>query len=448
MTKGGLKIGFVVLARPTFDVPFATETAEKAWANVSATGATLVGSPELLFDAEAVTGAMNRLADAAVDLLLILQATFADATMTVELARAVDAPIALWSVPEPRTGGRLRLNSLCGINLAGHALGKAGTDYAYIHRAADDPEAAGEIRALAQAGSVRRRLRAARIGVVGPHPAGFDTCAYQAESLKALCGAAIEEMPIGTFLERAKAVPDADTDAPFARARADLSNLDEMDPVATRKSLKVYVALKNMAAEKGYDALAVRCWPEFFTDFGCAACGAMAMMNEDRTPCGCEADAYGALTTLILRWLADEPAFMTDLVDMDVSDDTGVFWHCGLAPMSFADREGPVRAALHSNRKMPLLNEFAFKPGRITIARISQSHNETRMILGGGDVLRRPMSFSGTSGVVRFDKPAKDVLDAIMAEGLEHHVSIVYGEHRPALRRLAAMLDLPVVELA
>ena len=63
-------------------------------------------------------------------------------------------------------------------------------------------------------------------------------------------------------------------------------------------------------------------------------------------------------------------------------------------------------------------------------------------------MVRAPTSFSGTSGVVRFDRPAGDVLDTVMAEGLEHHYSFAYGEHRPVLRSLAAMLDLPVLELA
>ena len=447
MSDVSLRIGVATLARPNFDVPYAEENAAKVWATLKATGAELVGSSDLLFDADAVKAAMAELCEQKLDLLVLAQVTFTDATMTIELAKAVPAPIVLWSSPEARTGGRLRLNSLCGINLAGHALGKADVDYSYIHRAPDDPKAGDELVALAQAGSVKRRLADARIGVVGRHPDGFDTCVYDAEVLDKLCGTTIEQMEIGDFIDSAKEIDQARTDAPYARCDAMFSNMAEMDQEATRKSLKVFVALQDLARDKKYDAMAVRCWPEFFTDFGCAACGAMAMMNEDQIPCGCEADAYGTLTTLALQYLAGEPAFLTDLVDMDVNDDTGVFWHCGLAPVSFADHEGPVRATIHSNRKLPLLGEFAFKPGRVTFARISQAHNVTKMILGGGEIIRRPMSFSGTSGVIRFDKPASDVLDAVMEQGLEHHVSVVYGEYRPALRHLAAMLGMEVVEI-
>jgi hypothetical protein len=43
--------------------------------------------------------------------------------------------------------------------------------------------------------------------------------------------------------------------------------------------------------------------------------------------------------------------------------------------------------------------------------------------------------------------PAQDVLNTLLSEGLEHHLSVVYGEHLPALYKLAQMLDLPVIEL-
>jgi hypothetical protein len=70
------------------------------------------------------------------------------------------------------------------------------------------------------------------------------------------------------------------------------------------------------------------------------------------------------------------------------------------------------------------------------------------MILAGGEMLRAPMSFTGTSGVVRFDRAADDVMEAMMEFGLEHHVAIVYGEHRGTLRALGEEMGLPVVELA
>ena len=157
---------------------------------------------------------------------------------------------------------------------------------------------------------------------------------------------------------------------------------------------------------------------------------------------------YGTVTSLLLQEIAGEPAWLVDVVDMDSASDTGVIWHCGSAPLGMADPATPPRAQIHSNRRMPLLAEFTLKPGRITVARISQAQNEPKMILGGAEVVSAPMSFTGTSAVIRFDRPAGEVAAAMMEERLEHHVAIAYGEHRPALRAAAARLGLAVVELA
>ncbi len=105
------------------------------------------------------------------------------------------------------------------------------------------------------------------------------------------------------------------------------------------------------------------------------------------------------------------------------------------------------RAQIHSNRRMPLLAEFTLKPGRITVARISQAFNRPKMVLASAEVVRAPMSFTGTSCVVRFDRNAGEVAAVMMEQGLEHHVAIAYGEHRPVLRAAAAKMGLPVVEL-
>jgi L-fucose isomerase-like protein len=104
-------------------------------------------------------------------------------------------------------------------------------------------------------------------------------------------------------------------------------------------------------------------------------------------------------------------------------------------------------ATVHSNRRLPLLSEFPLKPGRVTLARFSRSRGVHRLVIGGGEMLSAPPSFSGTSGVLQFDRTVDDVLATVMDEGLEHHYGVVYGDVREPLGALAALLSLPTVEL-
>jgi L-fucose isomerase-like protein len=103
---------------------------------------------------------------------------------------------------------------------------------------------------------------------------------------------------------------------------------------------------------------------------------------------------------------------------------------------------------IHSNRKLPLLLQFPLKPGRVTVARLSENGSGFRLVVGGGEMLSAPPSFSGTSGVLRFDRPVREVLDTIMGEGVEHHLALTYGDHVSGLLALVKLLDLPVLALS
>jgi L-fucose isomerase-like protein len=96
---------------------------------------------------------------------------------------------------------------------------------------------------------------------------------------------------------------------------------------------------------------------------------------------------------------------------------------------------------------MPLLYEFPLKPGRVTLARVSQARGRQMLVLAGAEMRRAPLPFSGTSGTLRSDAPAGVLLDTIIGAGLEHHMALVYGDLRPVLRQVAAAMGLPVLEI-
>lgn len=443
-----LALGFVAIARSTFDIPLATSVTEQVRAQLVAQGFTLLGPDALVGTLDEADAAATQLATEPLDALLVFQSTFADSTMILRLAERVDAPLILWSIPEDRTGDRLRLNSFCGINLAGHALTRAGYVFDYAYAAPTDPAALDKVRAIAQAGHARRRLRTARIGRVGEHPDGFPTCQFDGDALKSRLGVDVVQFALETVFERVREARQPAQVAPLkARVGAQVAGLDDVDQAGLDGTLGTYLTLRDMAQDQRLDGFAVRCWPQFFTELGCAACGALSLMNDDLTPCACETDVNGTITQLILQWISGEPVFGSDMVKFDMDDDVVIFWHCGKAPLSMADPESQPRATIHTNRRMPLLMEFPLKPGRVTVARLSEASGEYRLVVGGGQMVRAPMSFTGTSGALRFDRPAQDVLDTIMSNGLEHHLALTYGDYVPALLALAKYLKLPVLRL-
>lgn len=464
-----MNLGVVAIARPTFDVPFAEETAQAAWNTLSAGPDVLVGSPELLMDSGAVDAAIAAM-EGAIDALVILQATFADSTL-IERATKPAVPTVLWAFPEERTGGRLRLNSFCGINLGAYALADMGKRFGWVYRNAADPEALNDVAAALttetempeiaavtpinafaadaaeQAAATQAVLQTTTIGRIGDHPDGFEPCGYDVQVVDDVFGTTIDAIPLPLLFERSDAATVEQVSEAARRADELLEGVDTLDQGAVERSLRFNIGLKSLADERDWSGVATRCWPETFTEFGGAMCTPMSMLNDVGVLGTCEADVYGDLTGLAMQSIAGSVAFVADLVHLDRATNTGVFWHCGLAPFDMADPAYPPIATIHSNRKLPLLSEFPLKPGRVTLARFSRSRGVHRLVVGSGEMISAPPSFSGTSGVLRFDRSVDDVLATVMDEGLEHHFGIVYSDVRESLEALASLLSMPIIEL-
>jgi L-fucose isomerase-like protein len=454
------RIAFAALARPTFDIPLAQDVTQQARDQLQQAGFELLTSDSLiadLADVQAFLSMYDQSESAGVDLLLIFQATFADSTLATSLVEgfvscSTPPPVFLWAVPEPRTGGRLRLNSLCGINLAGHALSQRQQSYEYAYAQPGDPDVLVQIKTLAAAGMLRRCLAQARLGVVGEHPAGMDSCHLDENELKVKLGISVQKIPLDLVFSLARQATLDQVAVVRSHLDTRLDNLSELEQKPLNGTLSVYQALWTLAEQDQLGGLAVRCWPEFFTDLGCAACGAMSMLSDgfgehSPIPCSCEADANGTVTQLMLHWLAGEPSFGTDIVALDFDEDVIAVWHCGLAPLSMANPKYQPQGTIHSNRKVPLVMEFPLKPGVVTIARLNRHEGKLRMVLGRGEMLDAPAPYSGTSGLLRLETPTRQFFDVLMGQGLEHHVSLVYGDFLAELRAFARLSKLSVLQL-
>ncbi|MBN1665516.1 MAG: L-fucose/L-arabinose isomerase family protein [Anaerolineales bacterium] len=442
------RIAFMPIARTTFDLELANQVTQSARAQLISAGLELCGPETLITDLEQARQAAGQLASQDIDLVLIFQASFADSTMSMAIADILSLPVLFWAVPEAHTGGRLRLNSFCGINLAAHAFKRAGRKYQHLYAAPNDPSVLNTILPLARAGHALNLLQQSRLGRVGENPAGFETCLLDAAEIERRFGLKIVQFDLETqIFPQARQVPEERLETIYAELDRKVTGLQTLEPAATKRTLGVYATLGDIAQQQQISGFAVRCWPEFFTELGCAACGAMSMLSDELTPCSCEADVNGTITQLMLQSLSGAPAFGTDMVSLDEGRDALVLWHCGLAPLSMADPAEPAGVTIHSNRKLPLLFEFTLKPGLVTIARLSEASGTYRLVIGQGEIIRAPKSFSGTSGLLTFDRPARQVLNRILDEGLEHHISLTYGNHLPALRALAELLNIPVLEL-
>ncbi len=442
------RLGVACLGRSTFAVEYAEQIAARAVTELTtATGWPVSGDATLLLDAPAARQAARRLNAATPDVLVIVCATFADASAAMELAKATQIPICLWAVREPGpTGDRLWLNSLCGANIASHALHREGFQVMYLYGDPGEPGLLAPLMSFARAAAVSHRLRRARIGVVGQAPTGFYAAQYDELALTRTVGAATFAVDLAAVFSAAAAAPTPAVAAVVRAAGDQAPSFTQLAPDSQTKFGQAYVALKDLLSANEADALAVRCWPEFPTEFGLMPCGTLGRLANEGYVMACEADVNGAVTALALQWLAGAAALEMDLVALDDASQSVALWHCGNAPACLArPGEEPILTT-HCNRRIGVAGNFPLQAGPATIARLSVGHDGYRLFFAEGEFLDDAVNqFQGNTVHFRPQGSAQALLDAVFAHGIEHHVIFVHGHHASALTALAALWRIPAI---
>lgn len=445
MDKG--RILFLGVARAAFDTDLASRLFRESAGLLEKRGYTVIRPEAALTDPDEagrfVAGQHGQEADA-----LVLQfSTFADGRFVAQVVEEVELPVLIWSVPELELGGRLRLNSLTGANLAASLLVRLGRRFKYCHGLPHDQEAARSIEKWLLAATTARKLRRAVIAELGTPPPGFYTSSVDALQLMHAIGPQLLRIDLHATFQAATQVPGERHRGVVEADRSMVRGLDGIKPEEVVKSAQVYLALRDKLAEMKAAAVAVRCWPEFFTEYGSAACSTLSHLIEDGIPAACEADVLGAVTMLIQYYLTGAPTYLGDLVYVNPDRNTGVFWHCGVGAFSLASTQTGPNAGVQPSRNMGFALNNRLKGGPVTIARLGQADQGFRMLIGRGEALDDGNGFLGTSVEVRFERPVREVLDHLIYAGFEHHYSLVWEDIVPELIELCSLLDVPVVRL-
>jgi len=457
-------IGYLALARETFDVDFAESKFSEAKNLLKSITSEALGFNQLITNDDIAKKAMDFFAKNECDKIFLFQTTFTDAKFILNFAKDVKKPICIVSFPEPRTGGRLRLNSICGLNLGMHSLIKNNISPEFIIMEEDSKANKlsfsqfiesnnNSVKTLWKKATTDRNqsnftdtVDRQKIGVIGTRPEGFDTCDYDSVEVKDKLNVSLIDIDLDDLFEESRNVNNSTIAATKKRIASYLEGTQELEQDEFDKSISIYHGLDSLKEKHNLDAFAIRCWPETFTEYGCASCGPMAMMNEKKVSCACEADVLGGISCNILNQINDRPSLLVDIVDVDKADNSLVFWHCGLAPISMA-KEGTAKSGIHSNRKKPLLHDFSLKAGEITIFRVSKARNKLQFFVLKGTVIDRPNSFSGTSGVISLGPDSAHKAEQMFKGGLEHHVAFTYGDISDQLVRLGNQMDIPTYTL-
>lgn len=434
-----MKLGFVSIAQRGFDWDWANEQFARSKELLSGLDVPVVAPEGAVDTAEAMAGVLDRFYNERVDAVVVQNGTFAWGGHIVNIAQQTDVPLFLWALPEPTMGGKLRSNSLCGVNMNASALYKLGRFYKYVYAPADSEAALDAVRSFVRVVDTAVRLRHTRIALVGYRVPGFYGSTFDELGLRRQIGPEVHHIGMAEVARKMESLSDDEVGTVLAQYYERIGG-EDIGEERMQRLARACAAMDALCREYGCSALAVKCWPDPRLALGTSVCSVMSKLTDDGLMAGCEADMYGTVTMLMQYYLTGKPPFLVDFVYADAQQDTGVMWHCGNAPFSLADDKSKVRIS-----EWPR-SFFGLKPGPFTFAKLG-TDNGFRMLLTKGEALKSEMVFNGTTSVGRFRTPVMKLLDSIIYGGWEHHFSVIYEDVYAEMLDLCRLLGIRPVEV-
>ncbi|TFF84870.1 fucose isomerase [Candidatus Heimdallarchaeota archaeon] len=434
-----INIGVVCLARKTFDYVAAKnlyfkiqEQLEKIasvnWSFIS----------ELVIEIADARKAAKTLKEKHIDGLVVISGTFALGHLVLELHKTLKSPILLWGLEElPYDGGKIRLNSVCGVNLNSSNLYKAGVkNYHTIIGPSIDNDWLGAIR-------IKKALSETNLGLIGYRAQGFFNLDIDELDLYKKLGLLINHYELESIF-RTKV--EKEKVEKRKRQVEELFDLSDLSPEQTLKVAELTAKFDHFIEKNNLTCLAIRCWPEFAASFGISPCAAMSILQAEEKIIACEGDALGALSMVAHQAIGAKTPFLADFSQVDFQENHALLWHCGVAPYNLWDEKCTRSLDSYFAGGKGVTADFVMKDGGISIARLDYAPGEYRIFLQEGQAVPMDKELKGTYMKVIFEENVRTVLKKIIGNGIAHHVSVVYGKFLEPFRIFARINNWEIIE--
>jgi len=460
-----VRLGFVPLHRYPFDEKWGAEIRKRVIDEVSKIpyielvypdeGLTKLG---LVWDDQDAEKVIDLFKEKGVEGLLLGTMTFGDELAGARIAEEFkDLPIAVFGTKEPKylPGGFRRSDSFCGTLSVSSGLYRRKIPFTFLGVAfPEEPEFAEYVRKFAGTCMAVREFLGARIGLVGPRPERFETCAYDELPLIEQFGQRVVPLSLLDLFTAVRELSDEDPEVVSIvrdiRERAEVEVSDEV----LVKSAKLELALKDFARSKGLSGMGVQCWTAVEEEYGISPCLAMGRLTDQGIMCACEVDILGVLTMLI-QYSASMKRTVPHFIDWTIrhqeDEDTFLAWHCGNAPMSLAG--GPICIRGHSildallgEERVGGTAEMQLKPGAVTLNRLVEYEGRFKLLVARGEIVPSDQKLRGSWAWVKV--PDLDGLyRTLVEEGFVHHASLVHGDLTWEIREFCKFAGIEVVEV-
>ena len=294
----------------------------------------------------------------------------------------------------------------------------------FIMQGIDDYAAASEAVA---------RLRGKRVGVIGKPSGWLIASNVNFQDMRERWGVEMVDVPLDEVVKSYEAIGNDEvqdiTDAFISKA----IGVKEPSRDEVVKAMRLYRSVKGIVERYRLDAFTLNCF-DLIPTTRTTGCVALALLNQERIPAGCEGDEQTLLTMLAVQAATGEMTFMANPSKiLDNAAHEMVFAHCTIAP-AMADRY-IVRD--HYESLSGVAVEGIFDPMDMTVVKCGGRGMEHFFISKARllECTTNP-NMCRTQLHLRLDEP----LDYFLERSIGNHHVIIRGDHTARLTTVFRLL--------
>jgi len=373
--------------------------------------------------------------------IIIGTMTFGDEISAIAVAeRMSEMPVLLFGTKEGAftEDGNRRSDSFCGTLSISSGLYRRRIPFSFMGICFPEEEVfSKDIRDFIRTCVAVKGFIGARIGLVGPRPERFETCAINEFPMIEQFGQRVVPISLVDIFNRADGIKDEKGVTRIIDEIKESANCKLVKEETLRKAARLEIALKEFAQEKDLSAMGVQCWTAMQEIYGISACLTLGRLTEQGIMTACEVDIHGALTMLV-QYLASLKTTIPHFIDWTIQHqrekDVFLAWHCGNAPLGLKASTSEIYLKSHSILGEMLgpqicegTAEFQLKEGKVTLSRIVEYDGEFKMLITKGEIIPSKDKLRGSWSWVKVSDLA-NLYRTLVEEGFTHHASMIHGD--------------------
>ena len=321
-----------------------------------------------------------------------------------------------------------------------------GIKFKYLFNAPDAPMDIEGILSFAKAASTMKRLRHARLGMIGYNDMGLYSTGINPTKLRGQIGPEIESMDMLQLQRRMDAIPNEEVKAEAKRVSKDWEYpLGEPEPEVIEKAVRMYMGTVALCKEKNFDTFSYKCVDGVDLEMGLTHAIPSSLVANAGYPYVDENDLGNSVSQLMLKWISGKQ--VTFLEHYEHHPEWIILGEDGYCPSDFIEGKTQIKY-ISTVLLKGIANCSNMKKGRMTLACLSETNEGYKMHIVTGEGKERPKWVemgvplpSWPSITFYPDVPVRQILDHVQSQ----HFAVVYGSYVDELVDLCKLLDIEVV---